>query len=84
MRVTAWEVSTCLPLCACTYIFFIFTMSFIDLSSMLTPVTPKKNKKAFGGSGVSSSTEWFDCKLSNCIDFDKPGMFFLVFLGIHI
>jgi len=35
-------------------------------------VTPKKNKKAFGGSGVQATSEWYDNKVSNCIDFDKP------------
>jgi hypothetical protein len=41
------------------------------------PVTPKKNMKAFGGSGAAAaSSEWFDVKLQNCIDFDKPSMSF--------
>ena len=42
---------------------------------MSTPVTPKKNTRAFGGSGVAAaSSEWYDAKLQNCIDFDKAGM----------
>lgn len=40
------------------------------------PVTPKKNMKAFGASGSVASSEWYDAKLQNCIDFDKPGMSF--------
>ena len=42
---------------------------------MSVPVTPKKSSRAFGGSGVAASSEWFDNKLPNCIDFDKPGMY---------
>jgi hypothetical protein len=38
------------------------------------PVTPKKNTKAFGSSGATASVEWYDSKIPNCIDFDKPGM----------
>lgn len=45
----------------------------LDLSSMLKPVTPKKNMRAFGASGASVASEWYDNKLPNCIDFDKPG-----------
>jgi hypothetical protein len=36
------------------------------------PVTPKKNMRAFGGSGSTASSEWYDAKLQNCIDYDKP------------
>ena len=42
---------------------------------MLAPVTPKKNMKAFGGTGAVASSEWYDSKLPNCVDFDKPGMY---------
>jgi len=41
-----------------------------------TPVTPRKNAKAFGGSGIAMAHEWFDSKLPNCIDFDKAGGYF--------
>ena len=40
---------------------------------MNTPVTPRKNAKAFGGSGIATALEWFDSKLPNCVDFYKPG-----------
>ena len=46
---------------------------------MNTPVTPRKNAKAFGGSGGSRTAkprEWFDNKIPNCIDFDKAGEYF--------
>lgn len=38
------------------------------------PPTPKKNAKAFGSSRIASC-EWYELKLPNCIDFDKPGMY---------
>jgi hypothetical protein len=41
------------------------------------PVTPKKNTKAFGSSGATTSSEWFDSKVPNCVDFDKPSMFYI-------
>jgi hypothetical protein len=52
-------------------------ISFQNLDSygMSNPVTPKKNARAFGGSGAAASSEWYDAKLQNCIDFEKPGMF---------
>lgn len=50
----------------------------LDNFGMSNPVTPKKNMKAFGGSSASAvaSSEWYDAKLQNCIDFDKPSMSF--------
>jgi hypothetical protein len=45
----------------------------LDLFGTSTPVTPKKNSRAFGSSGAAAgSSEWYDAKLQNCIDFDKP------------
>ena len=47
---------------------------------MSTPVTPRKNVRAFGGSGGSGAAkpgEWFDSKIPNCIDFDKAGKYFI-------
>src|SRR6266545_4114912 len=44
---------------------------------MLAPVTPKKNMKAFGGTGAIASSKWYDSKLPNCVDFDKLGMYCL-------
>lgn len=49
----------------------------LDSFGMSNPVTPKKNARAFGGSGAAASSEWYDAKLQNCIDFDKPGMLLL-------
>jgi hypothetical protein len=57
-----------------------FLVSILILSQenfgISNPVTPKKNSRAFGGSGATASSEWFDAKLQNCIDFDKPSMSF--------
>ena len=47
----------------------------LDMFGASIPVTPKKNRRAFGGSGVTTSSEWYDSKLPNCVDFDKQGMF---------
>ena len=47
---------------------------FVDTSSTWKPDTPKKNARAFGGTGTTASPEWFDFKLPNCVDFDQPGM----------
>ena len=52
-------------------IYTIFSL-LIDVSAMFSPKSPKKNQRAFGGSGIASSCEWLDSKLPNCIDFDKP------------
>jgi len=41
---------------------------------VLGPITPKKNRRAFGGSSVAAASEWYDSKLPNCVDFDKTGM----------
>jgi hypothetical protein len=41
-----------------------------------TPVTPRKNARAFGGSGVATAHEWFESKIPNCVDFDKDGEYF--------
>ena len=46
----------------------------LDNFGISNPVTPKKNTRAFGGSGAAASSEWYDAKLQNCIDFDKSGM----------
>jgi hypothetical protein len=43
---------------------------------MNTPVTPRKNARAFGGSGFATAREWFDGKIANCVDFDKAGEYF--------
>jgi len=48
--------------------------------SMSVPVTPKKNVRAFGGSDAAASSEWYDSKVPNCIDFDKPSMCIVVFI----
>ena len=48
----------------------------LDHFGMSTPVTPRKNGKAFRGSGAAASSEWYDAKIPNCIDFDKPGTYF--------
>ena len=45
-----------------------------DNFGISVPVTPKKNRMAFGSSGAVASSEWYDSKLPNCVDFDKPGM----------
>ena len=59
-------------------ILLLMSILFLNLDNfaMSTPVTPKKNMKAFGGSGGVASSEWYDAKLQNCIDFDKAGMSF--------
>ena len=46
-----------------------------DNFGMSVPVTPKKNARAFGSSGAVASSEWYDSKLPNCVDFDRPGMY---------
>lgn len=50
----------------------------LDNFGMSNPVTPKKNTKAFGGSGAAASSKWYDAKFQNCIDFDKPSMSFVI------
>lgn len=45
-----------------------------DAFAASTPVTPKKNTKAFSGLGAAASSEWYDAKIQNCIDFDKASM----------
>ena len=59
-------------------ILLLVSILFLNLDNfgMSTPVTPKKNMKAFGGSGAAASSEWYDAKLQNCIDFDKASMSF--------
>ena len=65
------------------YAFMSFCQNFLisvyscplDMFGASIPVTPKKNRRAFGGSGVTTSSEWYDSKLPNCVDFDKQGMF---------
>ena len=53
-----------------------------------TPVTPRKNMKAFGGSGrIAMAHEWFDNKIPNCVDFDKVGEYFahdLIYLFTYV
>lgn len=48
---------------------------YSDNYGMSVPVTPKKNARAFGSSGAVASSEWYDSKLPNCVDFDKPSMY---------
>ena len=59
-------------------ILFLVFILFLNLDNfgVSTPVTPKKNMRAFGGSGAAASSEWYDAKLQNCIDFDKAGTSF--------
>ena len=52
----------------------VYSYTSLDNFGMSVPVTPKKNTKAFGGSGLAASSEWYDNKLPNCVDFDKPSM----------
>lgn len=49
---------------------------YLDNFGISVPVTPKKNTRAFGGSGAAASSEWYDSKLPNCVDFNKPGVLF--------
>ena len=66
--------------CIISLYFLFLTFNWYHISDVVnTPVTPRKNAKAFGGSGGSGTAkphEWFDNKIPNCIDFDKAGEYF--------